>query len=197
MFFMQVARIRRLGLMAPDARRFQVAQRVRGHQLWRAIVGAEHQLPGDLGSRDPETPLHGAQQCVGTGVRVMVLEPGQKLAPRLRLILGKPCPRLVRHRRKRIGSASPSGRRRGAPRRRPGLALLPGMARPLEELLDAGLRVGVGLGEGRRIGEGRQPRLRVANVMKRREAPGPAGTVSGARGSASPAARRPASFPSA
>ena len=81
---------------------------------WRAIVGAEHQLPGDLGSPDPETPLHGAQQSVGIDVRVEVLEPGQKFAPRLRLILVEPCPQLGRHRRKRIGSASPSGRGRGA-----------------------------------------------------------------------------------
>jgi len=37
------------GLMAPGARTFQIAQRVRGHKPWRAIGGAEHQLPRHLG----------------------------------------------------------------------------------------------------------------------------------------------------
>ena len=57
----QIGLVSGLGLMASDARSFQIAQRVGGHQRWRAIGDAEHQLLRSLGLPRLEGMLHCTQ----------------------------------------------------------------------------------------------------------------------------------------
>jgi len=65
-----LGRVFRLELIVPDARSFQIAQRVRDHQPQGAIGDAEHQLLRSLGPPRLEGMLHCTQQPVRMGVRM-------------------------------------------------------------------------------------------------------------------------------